>query len=192
MLLTPGTALGPYQIQHVIGAGGMGEVYRATDTRLGREVAIKLLGAVDAPDAAARLRREARLASALNHPNICTLHEIGEAGGHPFIVMELIEGEPLSAQVSAGSLHVDAARRLGRQLADALAHAHARGIIHRDLKTANVVVTSDGRAKILDFGIAARRASGELMEATQSTVALAPEHEIAGALRYRAPPVLIG
>jgi len=170
----------------------MGEVYRARDTRLGRDVAIKLLTDDGAGDAAGRLLREARSASALNHPNICTLHEIGEDGGQPFIVMELVEGEPLDRRIAGQALSPAAVLRLGAQIAEGLAHAHARGVVHRDLKSANVAVTGDGRAKILDFGIARRIATGDLAAATQTAATLGDGGQIAGTLPYMAPEVLQG
>ena len=170
----------------------MGAVYRARDTRLERSVAIKLLTHSSGGNAADRLLQEARSASALNHPNICTLHEIGEADGTPFIVMELVEGEPLDRRIAGLGLPTPAVLRLGAQIADGLAHAHARGIIHRDLKSANVAVTTDGRAKILDFGIAKRVSTDELAEATRSVATLTADNEIAGTLPYMAPEVLEG
>lgn len=192
MSLPPGTRLGPYEIIGTLGAGGMGEVYRARDLRLERHVAVKLLTSAD-QDASARLLREARNASALNHPNVCTLHEIGEADGRPFLVLELVEGEPLDRRIAAsGGLPAPTARRLAIQIAEALAHAHARGVVHRDLKSANVVLTPDGRAKVLDFGIARRVAAGDLAEATRSVATLTADNEIAGTLPYMAPEVLAG
>ena len=192
MALSPGTRLGPYEITNPLGAGGMGEVYRARDTRLDRQVAIKLLTADNPGDAADRLLREARNASALNHPNICTLHEIGEASGQPFIVMELVEGEPLDRLIAGHGLALPAVLRLGAQIADALAHAHARGIVHRDLKSANVAVTAEGRAKILDFGIARQIPTSVLVDATRSVATMAHDKDIAGTLPYMAPEVLQG
>ena len=192
MSLAPGIRLGPYEIIGTLGAGGMGEVYRARDLRLERHVAIKLLTSAD-HDASARLLREARNASALNHPNVCTLHEIGEADGRPFLVLELVEGEPLDRRIAAsGGLPAPTARRLATQIAEALAHAHARGVVHRDLKSANVVLTPDGRAKVLDFGIARRIPSGDLAQATRSVATLTADNEIAGTLPYMAPEVLAG
>ena len=157
MSVAVGDRLGSYEIVGVIGAGGMGSVYRARDTRLGRTVALKLVKdmAVDA-HAGARLVREAQHASALNHPNICTIHEIGEANGHVFIVMEYVEGRPLSELIPQNGMPVDRAVRLAVQIADAVAHAHEHGILHRDLKPLNVVVTREGRIKVLDFGLARR------------------------------------
>ncbi|HJR58731.1 MAG TPA: protein kinase [Vicinamibacterales bacterium] len=192
MLLTAGSRLGPYEITGALGAGGMGEVYRARDTRLERQVAIKLLTTGNPGEAADRLLQEARSASALNHPHICTLHEIGDAAGQPFIVMELVEGESLERRIAGQGLPVATVLRLGAQIADALGHAHARGVVHRDLKSANVAVTAEGRAKILDFGIARRIPTGELAEATRSVATLAGNGEIAGTLPYMAPEVLQG
>ena len=156
MSLGSGTHLGPYRIEGVIGAGGMGEVYRAHDPRLDRYVAIKVL-----PDAfsrdADRLRRfeqEARAAAALNHPNILAVHDIGLADGAPYVVCELLEGHTLREVLAAGRLPVRTALGLAAQIADAMAAAHAKGIVHRDLKPENVFVTADGRVKVLDFGLA--------------------------------------
>src|SRR5437867_2234747 len=186
-----GQTLGHYQIQEQLGAGGMGVVYRAYDTRLQRIVALKLLtDAVADPDGR-RLLNEARAASGLNHPNICTIYEVGEAGGRTYIAMEYVEGQPLSAIISRSGLSPYLVARCGAQIADALAHAHERGIIHRDLKTSNVVITPEGRAKVLDFGLARRIRGEELSELTQSEklpVATAVE----GTLHYMAPEVLRG
>ena len=146
MPIATGSQVGPYEIRAAIGAGGMGEVYRAHDTRLERDVALKVLPADALGDetARARLVREARLASKLNHPHICTIYDVGEAEGQTYIAMELVEGQPLSARVADGALPVDQILRYGQQMADALAHAHGRGVVHRDFKSANVVVTPDG------------------------------------------------
>ena len=189
--LSPGTRLGVYEITAALGAGGMGEVYRARDLRLERDVAIKLLTG-DHGDGPERLLREARSASALNHPNICTLHEINETGPRPFIVMELVDGEPLDQRLRGHGLPVPTVARLGAEIADALAHAHARGIVHRDLKAANVVVTAEGRPKILDFGIAKRVSSADMAAVTLSVQTLTADLEIAGTLPYMAPEVLEG
>ena len=156
MSLSPGTRLGPYEILSQVGAGGMGEVYRARDPRLQREVAIKVLPPALASDAdrLSRFVTEARSASALNHPNIVTIHEIGEAGAVRFIVMELVSGSTLRELLSSGPLPIRRLLQIAAQLADGLARAHAAGIVHRDLKPANVMLTADGVAKILDFGLA--------------------------------------
>src|SRR5688572_15134605 len=188
---SPGTRLGVYEITALLGAGGMGEVYRARDLRLERDVAIKLL-TTDHGDGAERLLREARSASALNHPNICTLHEINETGPRPFIVMELVDGEPLDQRLRGQGLPLPTVARLGAEIADALAHAHSRGIVHRDLKAANVVVTAEGRPKILDFGIARRVSTVDMAAATLSVQTLTADLEIAGTRPYMAPEVLEG
>jgi serine/threonine protein kinase len=156
MSLAAGTRLGPYEILSPIGAGGMGEVYRARDTRLGREVAIKVLPADRLADEARRARfvQEARAASALNHPNIVTIYEIESAEGSDFIVMELVPGKTLDALIPRQGMRLGELLRIAIPLADALAAAHAAGIVHRDLKPANVMVTPQGVAKILDFGLA--------------------------------------
>jgi eukaryotic-like serine/threonine-protein kinase len=154
--LAAGSQLGPYEILSPLGAGGMGEVYRARDTRLGRDVAIKVLPQSFSQDAG-RLRRfeqEARAASALNHPNIVTLHDVGEHGGAPYVVTELLEGETLRSRLAAGAITPRKATEYAIQIAQGLAAAHEKGIVHRDLKPENLFVTEDGRIKILDFGLA--------------------------------------
>src|ERR1700690_4056492 len=156
MALTSGTKLGPYEIVALIGAGGMGEVYRARDTRLGREVALKILPEFFSRDAD-RLRRfeqEARGVAALNHPNILAIHDIGEHDGSPFIVSELLEGSTLRAELERGPLPPRKASDYAAQIAQGLAAAHDKSIIHRDLKPENIFLTKEGRVKILDFGLA--------------------------------------
>jgi predicted ATPase/serine/threonine protein kinase len=154
--LEPGDRLGPYEVRALLAVGGMGEVYRARDTRLGRDVALKTLPETLARDPArvARLEREARAASALNHPHIVTVYDVGAAGEHSYIVMELLDGESVRSLLDRGALSTERLLAIGAQVADALAAAHERSIVHRDLKPENVVVTADGRAKILDFGLA--------------------------------------
>jgi serine/threonine-protein kinase len=154
--LTPGTRLGAYELIAAIGAGGMGEVYRARDTRLNRDVAIKALPALVAndPERVARFEREAQLLAALNHPHIAAIYGVEEQEGSRFLVLELVEGESLAARLTSGPVPLDDAIEIGREIADALAAAHDKGIIHRDLKPANVMLTAGGRVKVLDFGLA--------------------------------------
>jgi serine/threonine protein kinase len=160
-----GHTVGHYRIESQLGAGGMGVVYLAHDLTLDRRVAVKVLGErlLAEPTARERFLREAKTASALNHPHVCTVHEVGEDNGLAYIVMEYVEGRPLSEAVASGLLPA-AVVRYGIQIADALAHAHDRGIVHRDLKTHNVIVTPEGRAKVLDFGLAKRLPTEELTE----------------------------
>jgi TolB-like protein len=154
--LPPGTRAGAYTIVRLLGRGGMGEVYEARDERLGRCVALKFLPGrfAEDRDAFERFEREARAASSLNHPNICTVHDVGDAGGRPFFVMERLEGTTLKDRIEAGAMTVDEVIAVGVQIADALAAAHARGIVHRDIKPANIFLTAHGEAKVLDFGLA--------------------------------------
>ena len=156
MSLAPGTRLGAYEILAPLGAGGMGEVYRARDTRLGREVAIKVIAAALSadPDRLKRFEQEARAAATLNHPNILAVHDVGAHNGAPFIVSELLEGETLRERLTSGLLPVRKAIDIGIHIAHALAAAHDKGIVHRDLKPENIFLTMDGRAKVLDFGLA--------------------------------------
>jgi eukaryotic-like serine/threonine-protein kinase len=154
--MTPGTKLGPYEITGAIGAGGMGEVYRAHDPKLGRDVAIKVLPEAFARDAErmARFQREAKVLASLSHPNIATIYGLEDSGTTCALVMELVEGPTLADRIKAGPIPVDEAVRIARQIADALEYAHERGIIHRDLKPANIKVASDDTVKVLDFGLA--------------------------------------
>ncbi len=156
MALTPGTRLGPYEIRSPLGAGGMGEVYRAHDGTLNRDVALKILPAAfaDEPERLARFTREAQTLAALNHPNIAHIHGLEASGGVRALVMELVEGDELSARIARGPLPLDEALPIARQIAEALQAAHDQGIIHRDLKPANIKVRPDGVVKVLDFGLA--------------------------------------
>lgn len=173
--LAPGHRLGPYMIQALLGVGGMGEVHRGVDTRLGRDVALKVISPKWRPDAASarRFQTEARAASALNHPAIVTIYDVGETDGVAWIAMEWIEGRTLRYAIADGPFTARQAWSIGRQIADGLAVAHAKGIVHRDLKPENVMLTPDGRVKILDFGLA-RRSVVELPdEVSAPTVAAA-------------------
>src|SRR5215469_15598708 len=156
MSLAAGTKLGPYEIVAPIGAGGMGEVYRARDPRMGREVAIK----IGAERFSERFDREVRAVAALNHPNICQIYDVGSN----YLVMELVEGPTLGERIHEGVIPLDESLAIARQMADALEAAHERGIVHRDLKPANVKVRADGTAKVLDFGLA------KAMEASADSV----------------------
>ncbi len=193
--MEPGARLGPYEFVAAIGAGGMGEVWRGRDTRLDRDVAIKIL-----PDEffqdderRERFKREARLLAAVNHPNIATIHSFEEIDGRCLLVQELVEGETLSARLAGGALSPEEVLRLGDQLADALAHAHERGVVHRDFKSANVILTPEGRAKVLDFGLA-KRLGGNVPDdtTTRSRGPLTEEGTVAGTPAYMAPEQLRG
>ncbi len=153
MSLNAGTRLGRYEIVALLGAGGMGEVYRARDTRLDRTVAIKVLGPQLSSGARERFEREARAIAALNHPHICVLHDVGRQGDIEYLVMECLQGETLAERLKKGPLPLDQALRYAIQIADAVDRAHRQGVLHRDLKPANIMLTSDG-AKVLDFGLA--------------------------------------
>lgn len=156
MPLTEGTRLGPYEVIAAIGAGGMGEVYKAKDTKLGREVAIKVLPEAFAEnkERLARFEREARLLASLNHPNIATLFDLQESDGTHFLALEFVPGETLAERIAEGPIPIDEALPLFKQIAEALEAAHEKGIIHRDLKPANIKVTPEGDVKVLDFGLA--------------------------------------
>jgi serine/threonine protein kinase/Tfp pilus assembly protein PilF len=189
-----GQAFGHYRIQGQLGAGGMGVVYSAYDMVLERKVAIKVVGDRVLADKIAHdsLLHEARAASSLNHPNICTIYEVGDSDGEAYIVMEQIEGQPLHSLLETGGLPTDSVIRYGMQIADALDHAHKHGVIHRDLKSTNAVVTPEGRVKVLDFGLAARLKDAELKEATAAKVPLTESRTIVGTLPYLAPELLRG
>ena len=158
MALTAGTRLGPYEILAPLGAGGMGEVYRARDTRLDRTVAIKILPArlSQNPDAGQRFQREAKAISSLQHPNICTLYDIGSENDVEFLVMECLEGETLQDRLLQGSLPLEQVTRHAMEIADALDAAHRKAFVHRDPKPSNVFLTRHGEAKVLDFGLVKR------------------------------------
>jgi eukaryotic-like serine/threonine-protein kinase len=197
MALTSGTKLGPYEILAPLGAGGMGEVYRARDARLDREVAIKVLPAHLSSDAALkqRLEREAKAVSKLSHPHICTLHDIGHQDGVDFLVMEYLEGETLEQRLLKGPVPPEQTLRFAGQIADALAKAHKVGITHRDLKPANVMLTKSG-AKLMDFGLAKQAGpaplAAALTEMTMEQSKLTGEGTIVGTFQYMAPEQLEG
>ena len=198
MALTEGGRLGPYEIIELLGAGGMGEVYRARDTRLDRQVAIKVLPADLSGNEQfqARFEREAKTISQLNHPNICTLHDVGNENGVSFLVMELLEGEPLDQVLDRGALPLDQAIRYGIQIANALDCAHRHRIVHRDLKPANVMITATG-AKLLDFGLAkaaleAAQPIDGLTDLETEQRNLTEEGTILGTVQYMAPEQLEG
>jgi eukaryotic-like serine/threonine-protein kinase len=195
MALTSGTKIGPYEILAPLGAGGMGEVYRARDTRLGRDVAIKVLPEALARDAE-RLRRfetEARAVAALNHPNILSIHDIGTHDGAPYLVSECLEGHSLRQELSGGALPLRRAVEYGTEIAQGLAAAHDKGIIHRDLKPENIFVTRDGRVKILDFGLA-KLATPEAVSEEGATLEAVPTSAgvILGTVGYMSPEQVRG
>src|ERR1700736_3490959 len=152
MALIPGAKLGPYEIIAPLGAGGMGEVYRARDTRLDRTVAVKILPShlSEDPEARQRFDREARTISSLNHPNICTLHDVGHQDGIDYLVMEYLEGQTLADRLNKGPLPIDQVLKYGAEICDGLEKAHRSGVVHRDLKPGNIMLTKTG-AKLMDF-----------------------------------------
>jgi len=182
--LPSGTRIGQYEVLEPLGSGGMGDVYRAHDTKLDRFVALKIVLDSGTNRTADRVLREGRAASALNHPNICTLYEVGEFGGRPYLAMEYIDGQPLSTAIPPEGFQPADVVKYGMQVADALTHAHERGVIHRDLKAGNVVVTPQGRAKVLDFGIATRLTTPGVGGRTGTLTEIGT---IAGTLAYIAP-----
>ena len=190
----PGPVVSHYRLLEPLGSGGMGVVYRAEDTALGRTVALKFLPPTIIHDArqTGRFREEARTASALNHPNICTIYEVGEENGELFIAMEYVEGRPLSEFIREGGMATSSVLRYGRQMAGALEHAHARGVIHRDLKPLNIVITPEGDAKILDFGLAKRSDPGDVNRKTLQAAPTVTTIGLAGTMPYMAPEQLEG
>ena len=202
MALTPGARLGVYAVTAQIGEGGMGQVFRAQDTTLDRDVAIKILPDTVAHDTdrLARFRREAKTLASLNHPNIAAIYGLEKSGGMTAVVMELVEGDDLSLRIARGAIPLDEALPIAKQIADALEAAHEQGIIHRDLKPANIKVRPDGTVKVLDFGLArAMEPAGVAAVATVSQVPTIasphPEHGrgvtqmgmILGTAAYMAP-----
>ena len=194
MALAPGVHVGPYEITTSIGTGGMGEVYKAFDSRLRRPVAIKVLRVDKTADGERhrRLLREARAVAALKHQHICTIHDVGEHEGQPFIVMEYLEGRSLSKHIPRDGLPLESILRYGTQIAGALAHAHAKGIVHRDLKASNVVFDAAGDLKVLDFGLAKRVSHQEKDHVTATGDASPTGESLAGTIPYMPPEVLRG
>jgi serine/threonine protein kinase/Tol biopolymer transport system component len=191
MALTPGTRLGPYEVLAPLGAGGMGEVFRARDTRLGRDVAIKVLpdSVSGDPHALARFESEARAVAALSHPNILALHDVGESGGVRYTVTELLEGETLRASLTKGPLPVRRALEIAAQVAEGLAVAHENGIVHRDVKPENLFLTKEGRVKLLDFGLVRHRPAAGAGSDTESPTAsvLTGAGSVVGTAAYMSP-----
>ena len=193
MPLVPGTRLGPYEISAPLGAGGMGEVHKAHDARLNRDVAVKtcLLGVDATAEGRARFEREARAVAALSHRHICTVFDVGSHDGLDYLVMEYLEGETLAARLTRGALPLDEALRHARQMADALAAAHAAGIVHRDLKPQNVMLTASG-VKLLDFGLARRQPLAAETGAGVTATELTRAGSLVGTVPYMAPEQIEG
>ncbi|MCG6925050.1 MAG: protein kinase, partial [Acidobacteria bacterium] len=190
MSLATGVQLGPYEIVDLLGAGGMGEVYRARDPRLGREVAVKVMPAEVASDSArlALFEREARAVAALNHPNILTVHDVGTHDGTPYVVTELLEGETLRELVSRRTPTTQQILAYMLQAARGLEAAHAKGIVHRDLKPENLFLTTDGRVKVLDFGLAKLvRTEAEITSEVSTAAQSTPPGQVAGTVLYMSP-----
>src|ERR1700739_4539459 len=189
MALPSGTKLGSYEIRSPLGAGGMGEVYRATDTKLGRDVALKVLPAEMAQDSErlGRFRREAKVLAQLDHPNIVTIYSVEESEGVHFLTMQLVEGRPLDRLICQTGLPIEQILEIAQALADALAAAHEKGIVHRDLKPANVMVTKEGRLKVLDFGLAKDIRGSNLDDATMTSDSRTPVWVVMGTPAYMSP-----
>jgi len=193
MELAPGIKLGPYEILSPIGAGGMGEVFKARDTRLDRIVAVKVMPKHIAAreELRARFEREARTVSSLNHPNICVLYDIGKQDGIDFMVLEYLEGETLAARIARGPLPLDLALKYAMQIADALDRAHRKGVVHRDVKPANIMITREG-VKVLDFGLAKSAVGKARLDDATMTIALTEEGAVVGTPQYMAPELYTG
>src|SRR5271166_7507 len=201
MALTSGTKLGPYEIQSPLGAGGMGEVYRARDTRLERIVAVKILPShlSEDPEAKQRFDREARTISSLNHPNICTLHDVGHQDGIDYLVMEYLEGQTLADRLDKGALPIEQVLKYGAEICDGLEKAHRSGVVHRDLKRGNIMLTKTG-AKLMDFGLAkASLASASAASGLSATLATPPgshpltaQGSVVGTFQYMSPEQIEG
>jgi serine/threonine protein kinase len=196
MSLSSGTNLGPYEILSPLGAGGMGEVYKARDSRLNRTVAIKILlqQVSSNPDVQARFEREAQTIAGLNHPHICTLHDIGRHEGTSYLVMEYLEGETLADRIGRGPLPLDQTLKYAIEIADALEKAHRQGVTHRDLKPSNIMLTKSG-AKLLDFGLAKLRQEAQPASSPSTlptNAVMTGEGMILGTLQYMAPEQLEG
>src|SRR5512143_35888 len=189
MPLVTGSRLGVYAILDPLGAGGMGEVYRALDTRLGREVAVKALPAQFSRDPArlSRFEREARMLAALNHPAVAAIYGLEDLEGTSFIVMELVPGQTLSEMLSGGALPLEESLRIARQITEALEAAHERGIVHRDLKPANIKVTPEGRVKVLDLGLAKAIEAAASIEDAATAAAPTETAVIVGTPAYMSP-----
>src|SRR5216684_441971 len=196
MSLVSGTKLGPYEIQSPLGAGGMGEVYRAKDSRLDRSVPVNILPShlSDNPDAKQRFDREARAISSLNHPNICTLHDVGHQDGVDFLVMEFLEGETLADRLMKGPLATEQVLKYGIEICEGLERAHKSGVVHRDLKPGNVMLTKTG-AKLMDFGLAKATPAGEAPASSLTMTISGPSAEqpltaqgtLVGTFQYMSP-----
>src|ERR1019366_3716885 len=200
MALTSGTKLGPYEIQSPLGAGGMGEVYRARDTRLERTVAVKILPShlSEDPEAKQRFDREARTISSLNHPNICTLHDVGHQDGIDYLVMEYLEGQTLADRLSKGALPVEQVLKHGAEICDGLERAHRGGVVHRDLKPGNIMLTRTG-AKLMDFGLAKIAVASVAASGLSITLATPPgshpltaQGSVVGTFQYMSPEQIEG